>query len=61
MPNQRKRGKRLVAVWLSEEERKALEEVTESMGVDTPSFFRMAIKAELKKGVKDESKNKNRR
>jgi uncharacterized protein (DUF1778 family) len=40
MPNQRKKGKKLVAVWLTVEERKALKSLAESNGLDVTSFIK---------------------
>jgi len=40
MPNQRKKGKKLVAVWLTPEERKALKALAESNGLDVTSLIK---------------------
>jgi uncharacterized protein (DUF1778 family) len=40
MPNQRKKGKKLVAVWLTPDERKALKAIAESKGLDVTALIK---------------------
>jgi len=60
VPNQRKKGKTVVSVWLDEDQRKKLEELALSMGVDMSTVFKMAIDEELKRSEHD-NKNKDSR
>lgn len=51
MPNQRKKGKTRIAVWLTQAQRDALNRVIESGGAkDMSDFVIKAIEAEFKKG-----------
>ena len=57
MPNQRKKGKTRIAVWLTPEQRDALKLVIESGAAkDMSDFVIKAIEAEYKKGRKNESR-----
>ena len=51
MPNQRKKGKTRIAVWLSPKQREALDRLVESgVAKDMSDFVIKAIEAEVKKG-----------
>lgn len=57
MPNQRKKGKTRIAVWLTPSQRDALKRVIESGAAkDMSDFVIKAIEAEYKKGRKNESR-----
>ena len=59
MPNKRKEGKKRIAVWLTQKERKTLDSLVERMGIDMSEFVRMAISESIK-GQHDGRKTENR-
>ena len=48
MPNKRKEGKKRIAVWLTQQEREALDRLVERMGIDMSGFVKMAISERMK-------------
>ena len=63
MPNKRKEGKKRIAVWLTQKERKALDSLVERMGIDMSEFVKMAISESIKEqhdGRKKENRSGNR-
>jgi predicted DNA-binding protein len=43
MPNQRKKGKKLVALWLSEEERAVLKKLAKKLGVTQTEYLKQKL------------------
>jgi Ribbon-helix-helix protein, copG family. len=56
MPNKRKDGKKRIAVWLTPDERKALDAMVERMGIDMSEFVKLAIANRMKETGNDCSK-----
>lgn len=58
MPNQRKKGKKIVGVWLSESEREALKTISDQTGMSVADIIREAIRNRTtKENVKDEKED----
>lgn len=54
MPNQRKKGKKVVGVWLSESERNTLKAIAERTGQTVADIIRAAINEETRKELNNE-------
>lgn len=56
MPNQRKKGKKRIAVWLSPQQRKELDELVKAgVAKDMSDFVTQAIEAQHRKIKKEET------
>jgi uncharacterized protein (DUF1778 family) len=55
MPNQRKKGKKLVAVWLTPDERKALKAIAESKGIDVTTLIKQIAVEHAKERLNNET------
>lgn len=55
MPNQRRKGKKTVTVWLTPEEREQLHMAVKESGCDLSTYIKNAIESEIKARGENES------
>ena len=60
MPNQRKAGKKQIAIWLTEKERNALKRVASDRGIDVTELVRLIALGKERGGSYAKNSNPNK-